>query len=1035
MRLSSRSSCVTASLTALLLLLGTAGSAAAQTGSISGRVTAKESAAPLGDVRVVLLAGSNFAITNADGRYTLRNVPSGGVDLRVLRVGYAEQKKRVTLTPGQSEIVNFEMEQTIVRLQEVVTTATGDQRRVELGNTVATLDVARRVQEAPVKNFGDLLAAKMPGVQILPSNMTGGGSRVRVRGTSSLNLSNDPIYIIDGIRMTSTGSNLAVNTGGTAPSRVNDINPEEIENIEIVKGPSAATLYGTAAANGVVVITTKKGRAGAPRWNVFGENGQIHDRNDYPGQYAILGHLPATPTVARKCLLKEVSLGTCIMDSTSVLNVFKDKDITPLKVGQRRHGGIQLQGGTEAIRYFVSGDVQKEFGPFGMPAFGQRRYDSLEVKMEDHWVRPSNLDQQSVRANLNIAVSPTLDLAVSSGFTSLDQRFPQVDNNINSIWYNGMMGPGFKGAGPGYTGVGSLGQPLYGYLGFTPAEIFQRLTTQNVQRFIGSTNFNWRPLRWLAARGDFGVDLTDRVDQSQQLFASGPDFGTQRLGSAQDSRGNTRNLTWNMGGTGTWQPLPWLNAKTSVGMQYVNELSHSNSASGTQLPPGAQTVSQATVKNASTSTGRDKTLGVFIDEQVAIRDRLFLTAAVRTDQNSAFGTSFQRVYYPKGSVSWIASEETFFPRVGWLDQLRLRMSAGSAGVQPNQNDQLRTFGTTTTSIAGGDVSGLQSAAPGNAFIRPERTTEFEGGFDARLWNSRINFELTYYNKKTKDALFSEPIAPSAGSAATSIRKNLGGTQNTGVEALVNAQLMDARSFGWDVTVAASHNSNKLISLGQDATGKDLPTISPQGNVQQRNGFPLNGYWGRPFKYADASGDGIIVPTEVVVDTGFFFQGYSQPRDEVSLTNGFELLGRRLRITMLVDYKGGSNLNNNEQGFLCTQSTSCPYTSSLGASLYNQARTIARRDFGSLNTGFGFNEPLRFWRLRELSASYTLSAATAQRYLRSRSASVNFGVRNLKVWTAYTGVDPEANYSQGDTQATLLTAGPPTYFTLRINLGY
>jgi len=1034
MRLANQRAWMSTALCALVLLVAGAGSAAAQTSTISGRITAKENNAPLGDVRVVIVTSNNFAVTNADGRYVLRNVPSGGVDLRVLRVGYTEQKKRITLTPGQSEIVNFEMEQAIVKLQEVVTTATGDQRRVELGNTVATLDVSRRVQEAPVKNFGDLLAAKMPGVQILPANMTGGGSRVRIRGASSFSLSNDPIYIIDGIRMTSSGAG-GPGVGGTSPNRVNDINPEEIENIEVVKGPSAAALYGTAAANGVIVITTKKGRAGAARWTVFGESGQIWDRNEYPAQYALLGHLPATPTVARKCLLKEISLGTCILDSSAVNNVWKDQDITPLKVGRRNHVGVQVQGGTEAIRYFVSGDVQKEQGPFGMPAFGERRYDSLKVAMLDHWERPSNLSQQSVRANLNVAVSPELDLAVSSAFVSLDQRYPQVDNNINSIWYNGMMGPGWKGAGPGYTGIGSLGQPLYGYLGFTPAEIFQRLATQNVQRFIGSATFNWRPLSWLAARGDLGVDLTDRVDQRQQLFAQGPDFGTQRLGSAADSRGNNRNVTWNMGATATHNPMSWLNLKSTVGLQYVNELQHNNSASGTQLPPGAQTPSQATVKNAGTSTGRDKTLGVYVEEQAAIRDRLFVTAAVRTDQNSAFGTNFQRVYYPKGSVSWIATDEAFFPSIGWLDQLRVRLSAGSAGVQPNQNDQLRTFSTTTTSIAGGDVSGLLSSALGNAFIRPERTTEYEGGFDARLWNSRINFEFTYYNKKTKDALFNEPIAPSAGSSATSIRKNLGGTQNKGVEALVNAQLLDLRNFAWDVTLAGSHNTNVLLSLGKDATGKDLPPISPQGTVQQRNGYPLNGYWGRPFTWADTSGDGIIIPAEVVVDTGFYFQGYSQPRDEISLTNGVELLGRKLRITMLVDYKGGSNLFNNEQGFLCVQSTSCPYTSSLGASLYNQARTIARRDFGTLNTSWGFAEPLRFWRLREVSASYTFSEQAAQRYLRTKGASVNLAVRNLKVWTAYTGVDPEANYGQGDTQQTLLTAGPPMYVTLRVNLRY
>src|SRR5688572_772591 len=274
--------------------------------TVTGRVTARETNAALSDSRVIAVGTAVFTTTNAEGRYTLRGLPPGNVEVRVLRVGYVEQKRPVTVTAGQSVTLDFQLDRTLVVLQEVVTTATGEQRKVELGNTVSTLDVAKLTEEAPIKNMGDLLVAKAPGVQVLPANMTAGGSRVRIRGTSSISLDNDPIYIIDGIRMTSTGST-AIGVGGTTPSRVNDINPEEIESIEVVKGPSAATLYGTDAANGVIVITTKKGRAGRPQWMLFGDYGVIRDDNDYPTMHAILGHAPATPTTVRKCLLKELS--------------------------------------------------------------------------------------------------------------------------------------------------------------------------------------------------------------------------------------------------------------------------------------------------------------------------------------------------------------------------------------------------------------------------------------------------------------------------------------------------------------------------------------------------------------------------------------------------------------------------------------------------------------------------------------------------------------------------------------------------------
>src|SRR4029079_4611378 len=404
---------------------------------------------------------------------------------RVIRVGFTEQKKSVRTIAGETATLNFAMTQSVVQLEEVVTTATGQQRRTELGNSVTNLDANKLLANSPVMNMGDLLVAKAPGVQVLPSNMTGGGSRVRVRGTASLSLSNDPIYIIDGIRMTSDngsgGANNSLSVGGTAPSRVNDLNPDEIENIEIVKGPSAATLYGTAAANGVIVITTKKGRAGSPKWNFSTEQGTVQDKNKYPGMYALLGKTPGT-TTQRKCLLKELSVSasatgaTCVLDSATTVNVFNDPDVSPIKDGWRNEYAAQLSGGTEAVRYFTSAAFENETGPLALPPASIRQLQASKTPILGEWNRPEALQKTSVRVNVNTAVSPTLDLSLPSGFIKLDQRLPQVDNNVNSFWYNGETGPGYRTAGPGYTAVGTLGQPLLGYASFTPAEIFQETT-------------------------------------------------------------------------------------------------------------------------------------------------------------------------------------------------------------------------------------------------------------------------------------------------------------------------------------------------------------------------------------------------------------------------------------------------------------------------------------------------------------------------------------------------------------------------------
>ncbi len=1017
----------------LALLPAAVSRAEAQQPQITGRVTAEDVSQPLSDVRVIVLGTSVFTVTNAQGNFTLRGLPAGSYEVRVLRVGYQEQKKAVAVTASGTVVtLNFSMVRTVVQLQAVVTTATGEQRRVELGNSVATIDAAKTVESGSVKNMGDLLVAKAAGVQILPSNMTAGGSRVRIRGTSSLSLSNDPIYVIDGVRMTSTGGT-GIGVGGTAPSRVNDINPEEIENIEVVKGPSAATLYGTDAANGVVVITTKRGRAGAARWSVYGEQGVIQDKNDYPTTYAILGHLPATPNVARRCWLYETALGTCIEDSTSALNVFKDKDLTPIKDGWRWQGGAQVSGGTDAVRYFVSGEYESEAGPLSIPDYDRRRFDSLQVRIYDYMNRPNVAIKGSYRANINITPNPKLDIGVTSNFIKLDQRLPQVDNNVNSFWYNGTVGYGYKNAGPNYTARGSLGQPLQGWNLFTPGDIFQYSTQQEVQRSINSATANWRPFSWLQNRADVGLDLSDRVDFQLCRYGECSDFGTNRLGRATDVRANIRNVTINLGSTATWQFKPWLNFKTTGGAQYVNYAFEQATAQGSTLPPGAETPAAGTIPAVGSATTLTKTLGVFVEEQASLNDRLFITAAVRTDQNSAFGTEFQRVYYPKGSLSWIISDESFFPKLSWLSSLRLRSAYGASGVQPGPNDALRTFAVVTTNIAGAEVAGLRSNLLGNSTLKPERTAELEFGTDARFFNDRVNLELTYYDKKSKDALIAQTIAPSAGSAATTVLANLGEVRNWGYEALLNAQLLSRRNLAWDMTLSASRNSNELLTLGTDAAGKAIPPIIGT-STQQRPGYPLNGYWQRGFSYNDANKDGIIVPAEVTIADSITFQGYSQPRLELTFVNGFDLFNRRIRISSLIDHKSGYKVLNSEQQFLCQQSLSCKATSSHDATPYEQARAIAQR-FKTPQTTAGYMEDVTFTRIRELSATYNVDSDWAQRLLKAQSVGIVFAVRNLAVFTDWTGVDPEQNYGEANLQQTLLTAGPPRYFTFRVNLRY
>ena len=249
------------SLVVVAALLGLAlAPLAAQKGSIAGRVTDQATGQPLVDARVSVVGTSLVATSRAEGRYQILNVPPGQVTIRASLIGYAAATQTVALGPGDTATADLALKLTPYSLDEVVVTATGEQTKREVGNVVNTIRADSLVATRPIANMNDLLAAKAPGVEVLEGNLTGAGARVRIRGTSSLSLNNEPLYIIDGVRMTSANNSSSIGIGGTNPSRVNDINAEEIESFDVVKGPSAATLYGTDAANGVIVIKTKQGR-------------------------------------------------------------------------------------------------------------------------------------------------------------------------------------------------------------------------------------------------------------------------------------------------------------------------------------------------------------------------------------------------------------------------------------------------------------------------------------------------------------------------------------------------------------------------------------------------------------------------------------------------------------------------------------------------------------------------------------------------------------------------------------------------------
>ena len=580
-------------------------------------MTDQASGHALAGARVVIQGTALVTSTNAEGRYALRNVPAGEATVRATIIGYAAVSRAVRVTAGETATADLALKLTPFTLDAVVSTVSGDQTKKETPNAMPTVRADSLVRTRPITNMNDLLGARVPGVEVLPGNITGAGARVRIRGTSSLSLNNEPIYIIDGVRMESANNSSSIGIGGTNPSRVDDIDPNEIESYQVVMGPAASTLYGTAASNGVIVIKTKRGTPGPARFTAFAETGVIEDYNTYPTAYRGWTH-SATDTSSAKnsrpnngteCFLTQTVRAPsdpqyCAQDSLTAFNLFTDPDATPLGTGYRQQYGLQVSGGSDVARYFVSGEWEDERGVLRMPAFAWDRLIAArqisEVPYEQY--RPNARRGTHVRANVQANLTPKLDLAVQTGFISSSQRLPQTDNNTVGLLSNGFGGPGFKGNLLSPNNVA-----LFGYRLYTPDQFFSETVNQDIDRFIGSGTANWRPRSWLGIRLVGGVDFTNRVDTDLcRRDQCAPISQTAISGFKTDNRTIFFDYTANADATASFVLNPTLTSRTTAGVQYVKNVFDRNGAFAENLAPGGTTVTAGSTPQADEAT--DKTV-------------------------------------------------------------------------------------------------------------------------------------------------------------------------------------------------------------------------------------------------------------------------------------------------------------------------------------------------------------------------------------------------------------------------------------------
>jgi TonB-linked SusC/RagA family outer membrane protein len=966
-----------------------AASQAVQSGTIVGRVTDSRTGDGIPSATVQVEETRLAGISGADGRFRIANVPAGAHTVVVLRLGYASMRRAVTVAAGQDASLEFGLQASAVSLDQVVVTGTaGEQEKRAIGNSVSTIDASTELSKSAAPDLANLLRSRSPGVDIQPvAGRVGAGPSIQIRGPSSIGLGNSPLIYIDGIRVnsasglgpTAAGTGALGTQGAAIGSRLNDINPDDIESIEIVKGPAATTIYGTEASNGVIQIITKKGAAsGSNQVHVQVQDGSMSFNDAVKRVGDNYGKDKNGNIIVWNGIQQAIDSGHALY-----------------RTGLERHYDFSVSGGRDQARYYASAGYQNDYG-----------------------IEPNNY-QRAVNAHLNLSTLIGTNTDVSTSLNFVDMSSHLGTDNGESVLFASMFGhsllfPSSGGYAPGVPPA-------------VPQQLFDNAIGTN--RFTGSSTLNNQLTRWFSQRAVVGIDYAANDRRAIEHYAPpaltkflSAAAATGRIGQTLD---RTTIITADYSGTAKVDLTSTLNAATSVGGQFNNSEVNSSFLGGTGFPaPGVETVSSVAQASASSqSTTTNTNIGGYAQEQLSWRDRLFLVGGFRVDNNSSFGSNFKWVTYPKASLSWVVSDEPFWHWSDHINTLRLRAAYGASGRQPSTFSALQTFSAV---VGPGGTNAVTPGNLGNADLRPERGVETEVGFEGNAFN-RLSFNFTYYKKTTSNEIVSQAVAPSTGFSGSRLI-NLGKVENHGVELDATYNAITRRNFSWSINGNLTTINNKVLS--------NVPTTISNYGTYNIVGYPLNGWWSRRVVSADrdpVTGQAINIKCDSAgkatsCSTGTFdYLGTSTPKMTGAIGNTFQL-GRNLRLYALTDFRHGYRALNQNELIRCAGIIGMPLCRD---NYYPQEADIVYlgETVGNV-TALGnidqYIQEASFVKLREVSATYTLPS----RFLGIASpTSLTVAGRNLHTWTKYRGLDPEIS---GFEQA---TTPPLRNFIVTLNFAW
>lgn len=964
----------------------------AQMKHLKGRITDSKDGAPVSGATVETKpSSSSSTVTGPDGLFQV-DVPEKTTALLISFIGY--KTIEVSLNADLNAIQLIQNSQS---LSEVVVVGFGTRIKKDLTGNIAKVKGAE-VQNMPVPNFNQALQGRAAGVFVEGnSGKVGEGVRVVIRGSGSISASSSPLYVIDGV---------PISNASYSGNPMSDINFNDIESFDILKDASAAAIYGSRAANGVILITTKKGKAGKTNFQVntqYGFNKPTH----------LKSFLNAKEYVD---LLREAAINSDHIDGVDPLdpNQYEDSWLEAAEGRLDRYSGWSdwrtLQTNTDWQKYAFNDNARTS--AIDVSASGgtdkTKFYVSTSYTNQDGILIGNTFKRLSTRLNLDQAVSEKFKIGINLSLSQTNSGRVQNDGEFSTPMQIVALSPvtPFRDQdGEVYNSpTTTYSNP---YVDFEHGK-YQSLIYRNIGNIYGQYNF----LPSLFFRTELGADIQNQNDD--QFYGFNTDFGSGSNGYGESDW--QRSLDYNINNyfnyKKTFAEVHDIDAV--LGMSYQRYSSEYANVKGEQFPVEAlrKLASAALIKGGTSVASNSAFLSYFARANYKLQDKYLLTLSGRIDGSSVFGNDRRYGFFPAASVGWILTEEKFLSKSDVLSFLKLRGSWGLTGNADGFGDfaHLGLWGGASYNGTGG-LSPTQIA---NRNLRWEKSNQTDIGLDFGFFNNRISGEIDYYNRKTQDLIYEVPVPGNSGFSTQTV--NIGSMSNKGFEFVINSENVTGKNFRWSTNLNVSINRNKITRLDGEQT------IIPGNDGRFLNsllvGQSIGIFYGPKYAGVDPqNGDALYYLDDGKSTTndynaaGNFIVGNPNPKYIAGLSNTLSFKG--LELTFLFQGVFGNQVINGGGGFMSAGFDGYDNQTSDQLNRWQKAGDITDVPQLRLRGGNGVGASSRYIydadyvRLKNLTLAYNLPSTLVKRLRLSSTKFYVTGV-NLLTFTSYPGWDPEVN---------------------------